>query len=103
MVTKEYQQKKVAAIQRKGNEKLERSPVERGVRFADIKGQVFEDIRRVLVMTVFCHKDQPQTAMDFETQEERAIYEYRNNPMFHAVINKQVALIMDVLDRHKQI
>ena len=54
-----------------------------------------DDIREILIKSIYGITQNPQTAMEFENLENNAIKMYHYNVKFAAMIDRQVYLIWD--------
>jgi hypothetical protein len=59
--------------------------------------QTREEILNILVISNFCRTDKPATALEFETQKERAINEFKNDVLLNSFTKQQLSLIMTVI------
>ncbi len=65
------------------------------------KDKLATDITKIMVISHFADKpiNKPKTALEILDFEKRAIEQYQNNPLFHARVSRDVALIMHAIDK----
>jgi hypothetical protein len=65
------------------------------------KSELANKIIHTLVISLFQTVDKPRTAYECRQQELRAFSLYYNDALFRNVVNKQAAIIMDLVNEYE--